>query len=146
MWTANRMTMAEMIDCAENAVGFIRDARKQPGNSTLSFTFNDIHTGRVFHALQYQRTIVCMVDSQMDEVRLFNGGYQTVTTKRKINDWLYNMGIRMGVSQRDGTWYVTVPPYLWEVMYPDGLRIWHRILTGPVEFEDGMRLRPHRED
>lgn len=53
-------------------------------------------------------------------VTLNSGGYQTVTTKRKMNQASNQFGLGYGVYQKDHDWFVTLPSGV------------------TVEFEDGM--------
>lgn len=59
------------------------------------------------------------------KVYVDSGGYRTVTTKARINDWLGKFGIQAQVSQANGVWFmhykgVTVP--YWDGMcLPDDL-------------------------
>lgn len=57
-----------------------------------------------------------------ERVRLRSGGYETVTTKRKMNQAARQFNLGFSVYQRDHDWYVTLP-------------------TGEtVEFRDGMEF------
>lgn len=53
-------------------------------------------------------------------ITLRNGGYQTVTTKRKMNQASHQFGLGYSVFQRNFDWFVTLPN------------------GQTVEFEDGM--------
>ena len=73
-------------------------------------------------AVRYHRTDVCTLHPD-GTVTLRTGGWQTVTTKRRINQALRCFGVPALVYQRRHDWYVA--PF-----GGDG-----------VEFCDGMRLR-----
>lgn len=55
----------------------------------------------------YIRTRI--VEWTADTVTLRSGGWQTVTTKRKMNQAARQFGLGFSVWQRDYSWYVTLP-------------------------------------
>ena len=55
----------------------------------------------------YQRTAIVTFDR--DSVTLRNGGWQTVTTKRKMNQASHQFGLGYSVFQKDFSWFVTLP-------------------------------------
>lgn len=68
----------------------------------------------------YVRTPIVAWNSE--RVRLQSGGYETVTTKRKMNQAARQFNLCFSVYQRNHDWYVTLP-------------------TGEtVEFRDGMEF------
>lgn len=76
---------------------------------------------------QYHETIVTRegIDAQGKYVQCFNGGWQTNTTKRRINDRLEFVG--WAIFQKAGAWYV-----------------WNQETGESVPFKEGIILRPVR--
>ncbi len=72
--------------------------------------------GRTY--VQYHATNIVEFDG--DTVTLNSGGWQSVTTKRKMNQASHQFGLGYGVYQRNHVWYVDLPN------------------GQTVEFEDGM--------
>ena len=56
----------------------------------------------------YVNTQIVRVNKD-DTITLNTGGYETVTTKRKMNQASAQFGLGYSVSQRDFQWYVTKP-------------------------------------
>lgn len=67
----------------------------------------------------YVRTNIVKADA--DTVTLDSGGWQTVTTKRKMNQAANQFGLGYGVFQRKGEWFVTTRDG--EFPFQDGMRI-----------------------
>jgi len=71
-------------------------------------------------AIYYRNT--CIVQFTPKSVRLYSGGWQTVTTKRKMNQASHQFDLGYGVFQRNYVWFVTLPN------------------GETVEFEDNMKF------
>ena len=85
-------------------------------------------------AVQYMDTVVAklIISGGVPIVQLNSGGYRSVTTKGRINDFLMNMqrehGLSLGrVWQDDWMWYYYLP-----------YGPWHK----RKDFYDGMMIRP----
>ena len=71
----------------------------------------------------YHNTTVFELDRNENLLTLRSGGYQTLTTKARINQACAEFGIKVQVYQEDWTWYVQIGG--WE--------------TGEtLDFKDGM--------
>ena len=57
-----------------------------------------------------------------NRITLNSGGWETVTTKRKMNQASHQFGLGFGVFQRDFTWYVDTPQGE-TVRYYDGMTL-----------------------
>lgn len=77
-------------------------------------------SGRVIYA---STTIVSW---DADTITLRSGGWETVTTKRKMNQAARQFGLPFGVYPRDHDWYVTTPE------------------GNTLPFRDGMTFSRHR--
>ena len=55
----------------------------------------------------YTNTIIVSWDN--DTITLRSGGWETVTTKRKMNQASHQFGLGFGVYQRDHVWLVDMP-------------------------------------
>lgn len=86
-----------------------------PNNTTVDVQGDTI-------AVTLHRTTILRVEGGI--VTLNSGGWQTVTTKRRLNEAAKAFGLGFAVWQKDFEWFVTVD-------LPGG-----RMAT--VEFEDGM--------
>lgn len=65
----------------------------------------------------------CIVEFNQDQVTLKSGGWQTVTTKRKMNQASNQFHLGYSVFQKDHVWYVTLPS------------------GETVDFQDGMTFK-----
>ena len=63
-----------------------------------------------------------IVDWTDERIVLNSDGWQTVTTKRKMNQASHQFGLGFGVYQRDHVWYVDTPQGD-TVEYFDGMEI-----------------------
>lgn len=63
-----------------------------------------------------------IIEFNSDVIVLRNGGWQSVTTKRKLNAAAKQWNLGFSVYQKDFTWYVTMPN------------------GETTEFESGMRI------
>jgi hypothetical protein len=63
-----------------------------------------------------------VVEWSKDTVKLNSGGWETVTTKRKMNQSSHQFGLGFGVFQKDYVWYVDTPQGD-TVKYFDGMEI-----------------------
>ena len=66
----------------------------------------------------YHSTAIVTYDAET--VTLDSGGWQTVTTKRKMNQAARQFSLGFSVTQRDFEWFVTLPNGE-EVAFEDGL-------------------------
>jgi len=57
--------------------------------------------------ITYQATVI--VKFSRDTVTLNSGGWDTVTTKRKMNQASYQFNLGYSVTQREFKWFVTLP-------------------------------------
>jgi hypothetical protein len=74
----------------------------------------------------YHSTAVVMWVQKEDLVILNSGGWQTVTTKNRMNQAAYQFGLPFTVWQKDYAWFVTV-------RYADGSE-------KDMPFKDGMSI------
>lgn len=86
-----------------------------------------------FIGIRYHYTVVAELFPE-GQVKLFSGGYRTVTTKERMNEWLPRP---FAVTQRKGEWKL----YCGHVVDDEGH--WRGQLLLP--FEDGMEVTPHGE-
>ena len=66
----------------------------------------------------YTNTAIVSWDN--DTITLRSGGWETVTTKRKMNQSSHQFGLGFGVYQRDYVWYVDMPDGD-TVLFTDGM-------------------------
>lgn len=71
------------------------------------FTGNEVATVHGQFGCKYHNTHV-VLDLTHGRFELNSGGHQTVTTKRRINQWAAHYGYDFSVYQRDYRWYVEV--------------------------------------
>ena len=57
--------------------------------------------------ITYQSTVI--VKFNRDTVTLNSGGWDTVTTKRKMNQASHQFNLGYSVNQRDFKWFLTLP-------------------------------------
>jgi hypothetical protein len=62
------------------------------------------HEGQTTIIRYHQTDVVTFTN---DEIILKTGGWETVTTKRRMNQAAWQFGLDYGVSQRKGQWYVS---------------------------------------
>jgi hypothetical protein len=89
--------------------------------STYRTTIDHLCDGRT--VIRYHATAIVTFDAST--ITLRSGGWQGVTTKRKMNQASHQFGLGYSVSQKDFHWSVTLP---------DG---------STVDFEDGMTFARH---
>ena len=65
-------------------------------------------------------TSTAIVSWDNDTITLRSGGWETVTTKRKMNQASHQFGLGFGVYQRDYTWFVDMPDGD-TVLFTDGM-------------------------
>jgi len=70
--------------------------------------------------VQYHSTVI--VEWTAKTITLRSGGWETVTTKRKMNQASHQFVLGFGVSQRDHVWYVKRPDGK-EVPFRDGMKM-----------------------
>ena len=58
-----------------------------------------------FGEITLHKTIIAKIDFEKNTIRLNNGGYQTNTTKERLNGILEKIGYK--ISQKNDTWYIT---------------------------------------
>lgn len=103
-----------------------RDSRKVAGNTHL-IKMQDAD-GNFFVGLRFHGTVI--IEFHTDRTVVFTGGWETVTTKRRLNEFL-PVG---GIYQKAGTWFWAGPV---TVSNPDG----HMVIDGePVEFAEGDEI------
>lgn len=68
----------------------------------------------------YHMTPIVTVDKRNGFITLRSGGWETVTTKRKLNQASHQFGLGYSVSQRNFVWYLTLPSGV-EVEFEDGV-------------------------
>lgn len=87
-----------------NTLEILKKAFK--GKTATSVYTIDEHPNLV--AVQYHDTRIAVVETLPSSirVRLNNGGWKTVTTKRRFNEVLDALGIEAHVFQRGGFWFV----------------------------------------
>jgi hypothetical protein len=96
-----------IADCPADRIGRIF----KDGNTEVTRYCEDGFSG--FRVKLYNTVIAAWEDGKPDEIVLNHGDWRTVTTKSRINailDHLY--GPAVGVSQRDGRWFVA--GYQWQ--------------------------------
>jgi hypothetical protein len=71
------------------------------GRTATTITTDETGTTHV----QYHATRV--VSFNPDEIVLRSGGYETVTTKRRINQASNQFGLKIGIFQKSHKWFVT---------------------------------------
>lgn len=57
-------------------------------------------------SITYHRTMIVFYDKATGIITLRSGGWQTFTTKRKMNQAAQQFGLAFSVHQRKGDWYV----------------------------------------
>ena len=67
----------------------------------------------------YHKT--CIVEYDLDQIKLHSGGWKTVTTKRKMNQASNQFGLGFNVYQKSGDWFVVMPTGE-TVPFYDGIR------------------------
>lgn len=72
----------------------------------------------------------CIVAWDGNTVTLNSGGWMTVTTKRKMNQASYQFGLRYGVHQVKGEWFVTLGDCRLVLPFKDGMKF--NCYTGEV--------------
>ena len=78
-----------------------------PNTNKLSNYRTTISTNDGKTSITYVNTAIVSFDA--DTVTLNSGGYQTVTTKRKMNQASNQFCLGYGVYQKDYHWYVDLP-------------------------------------
>ena len=71
----------------------------------------------------YHKTAIVSFDQ--DKITLRSGGWETVTTKRKMNQASEQFNLKFSVYQKDYVWYVVTPQ------------------GHTIEFTDGITLKRH---
>ena len=66
-------------------------------------------------------TNTAIVAWDQDNITLKSGGWETVTTKRKMNQSSHQFNLNFSVYQKDYTWYVVMPDGD-TVLFTDGMR------------------------
>lgn len=61
-----------------------------------------------------------IVEWEYGQIKLDSDGWESVTTKKKMNQASHQFGLKFSVYQRKGRWYVTTPKGE-EVTYFDGI-------------------------
>ena len=93
--------------------------------STIGRTATTVYTDDDGTHVQYHATRVVSFDA--DTITLRSGGWETATTKTRMNQTANQHGLGFYVYQRDHVWYVTKPN------------------GETVEFVDGMTFSRHTE-
>jgi len=75
-----------------------------------------------------------------DLITLSSGGYETVTTKRKMNQASHQFGLGYGVAQRKGKWFVTFRDGRPDIEFIDGMSF-ERFQQHPTPVEKREELR-----
>ena len=83
--------------------------------STYKTTWNV--DGDVGSVVYHETPIVSWMDGK---VTLRSGGWETVTTKRKLNQASHQFGLGYSVYQKSHTWFVTMPDGD-TVLFTDGM-------------------------
>lgn len=73
--------------------------------------------GDVGSVIYHKTAIVSWMDNK---ITLRSGGWETVTTKRKMNQASHQFGLGYSVYQRDHVWYVDLPDGN-TVLFTDGM-------------------------
>lgn len=123
-----------------------RSERKLASNTTLRIWQDD--EGETWFVVRLHRTDIAKVSADGTRMILNSGGWQTVTTKQRLNQLLpkarthgfERYGTDVGISQRAGEWFISGSHDQgteWKVPFTDGveLRVRERELnpTVPVD-------------
>jgi hypothetical protein len=93
--------------------------------TTQRNSYNQLSTYKTKWSQDAKGGVVIYTDTKIvnwrdKRITLNSDGWQTVTTKRKMNQASHQFGLGFGVYQRKGKWYVTTPKGE-EVTYFDGI-------------------------
>lgn len=106
----------------QDIVHIIRDFQKRKVSGSCQRTKRDrivSENGKV--SVYLWGTKVAEVTDR--HITLFSGGYQTVTTKSRINGILQGLGCNWRIYQKDFQWYARHPSGLQSVGFPEGLQL-----------------------
>jgi len=90
-----------------------------------------IETLNGYTRMVYHKTCVAEYNPNDRKVKLNSGGYQTITTKKRINQFFRMFALPFSLHQEKGNWTVTQKSYLTN---DSGT------VTYTLDFEDGMTL------
>ena len=96
-------------DVLEEYVSFIGKGRNHNYRKIASHTYvvkTSDAFGNPIYGVQYHRTVVCGIRED-GSYFINNGGYFTVTTKKRINDFLSKVGNNRQIIQRNFQWFLS---------------------------------------
>lgn len=108
------------LSCSSLYYGVLSDligqkGSKQIGNNTIAHRLDDNTV-----AIKYHRTNILKIN-QDNTVTISTGGWETTTTKDRLNQFLSCRGF--GIYQKKGVWYIKERGDDEAVPYEDGMRI-----------------------
>ena len=81
-----------------------------------------IHDGGTWMVRLHSTNIFKMVEEELGRViTLDSGGWMTTTTKKRINEACYAIGLRIVLYQENGKWYVQLGNIAPTVPFYDGM-------------------------
>jgi len=83
----------------------LKQVRKAMRGKVATWVFLENATGKTTLTVVYHNTRVVEFDGE--QATLNNGGYHTVTTKRRINQVLSLLGLNWFLYQENWNWYLT---------------------------------------
>lgn len=92
----------------------------------IGATATDIHNTDTLFVCTYHQTEVVHYDKEGKLLTLRNGGYQTATTKRRINECMKFLGLPVHVFQEGGIWFAQVDGFENGTKHPfaDGMMLY----------------------
>lgn len=111
------------LSCTDLSYGGLRrflDGREERklGHNTWVEKVSDYGSNEVSYAVKYHRTNILTINSE-DIVKLNTGGWETVTTKDRLNQFLRCRNIY--ISQKKHVWYISTRYGTYE--YKDGMLV-----------------------